>query len=72
MKIRRRTKFVHEGEYVAEVEVDLIETDEGWAPYLSLEDAYKLADVREALRKGYISSAARFGQVYTLTPVSHP
>ena len=72
MKIRRRTKFVHEGKYVAEVEVDLIETDEGWAPYLSLEDAYKLADVREALRKGYISSAARFGQVYTLTPVSHP
>ena len=71
MTIRRRTKFVHEGKYVAEVEVDLIETEESWAPYLSLEDAYKLDDVREALRQGDISSAVRLGQIYTLTPVSH-
>jgi hypothetical protein len=28
---------VDEGEYAAEVEVELIETDEGWSPYLSLE-----------------------------------
>ena len=71
MKIRQRSKFVHEGKYVAEVEVDLIEADEGRAPYLSLEDAYKLDDAREGLRKGDISSAARLGKVYTLTPVSH-
>ena len=71
MKVRRRTKFVHEGKYVAEVEVDLIDADEGCAPHLSLEDAYRLNDVREALRQGDISSAARFGKVYTLTPVSH-
>ena len=43
------TKFIHEGDYVAEVDVELIYTDEGWSPYLSLEDAYKLDDVREAL-----------------------
>ena len=52
MRTRRRTKLVHEGMYVAEVEVGLIETDESWAPYLSLEDAYKLDDAREALRRG--------------------
>ncbi len=70
MKVRRRTKYVHEGEYVAEVEVDLLEANEGWTPYLSLEDAYKLDDVREALRKGDISSASRLSRVYTLNPVS--
>jgi len=52
MKRRHRTKLVQEGDYVAEVEVELIETDEGWSPYLSIEDAYKLDDVRDALRKG--------------------
>ena len=36
MKTRKMTKIVHEGEYVAEVVVDLIDTDEGWSPYLSL------------------------------------
>ena len=50
MKKRNRMKLVHEGNLVAEIDVDLIETDEGWSPYLSLEDAYKLDDVRDALR----------------------
>jgi hypothetical protein len=39
MNIRRQAKLVHEGQFVAQVEVDLIETDSGWSPYLSLEDA---------------------------------
>ncbi|MHB0980208.1 MAG: hypothetical protein ACYC5Q_09110 [Thermoleophilia bacterium] len=70
MTVKHYTKMVHEGEYVAEVEVELIYTDQGWSPYLSLEDAYKLDDVREALRDGDIKSAARHANVYTLTPVS--
>jgi hypothetical protein len=52
MRTRKRTKVVHEGKYVAEVDVDLIETDEGRPPYLSLEDTYRLDDVRDALRRG--------------------
>ncbi len=51
MKKRHRRKLVNEGKFVAEVDVYLIETDEGWSPYLSLEDAYKLDDVRDASRK---------------------
>jgi hypothetical protein len=49
---RRQKKMVREGDYVAEVEVQLIESDEGWAPYLDLADVEKLDAVREALRKG--------------------
>jgi hypothetical protein len=70
MTARRHTKLVHEGKYVAEVEVELIEADIGWAPYLSLEDAYRLDDVREALRRDDIEAASRFARVYTLTPVA--
>jgi len=62
--------MVHEGAYVAEVDVDLVETDTGWSPYLSLEDAYKLDDVRDALRRGDIARAAKLARVFTLTLVT--
>ncbi len=70
MKKKHHTKLVHEGQYVAEVDVDLLDTDEGWSPYLSLEDAYKLDDVRDALRRGDIKRAAQIARVFTLTPVA--
>ena len=70
MKHRKRTKHVHEGRYVAEVEVTLIEDDTAWAPYLSLEDAYKLDDVRDALKAGNLEGASRYGRVYEMHPVA--
>lgn len=70
MKRRHHTKLVHEGQYVAEVDIELVDTDEDWSPYLSLEDAQKLDDVREALRRGDIKGAGRFARVFTLTPVA--
>ena len=44
-------------------------TDEGWSSYLSLGDAYKLDDVRQALRQGDVRAAAKRARVYKLTPV---
>jgi hypothetical protein len=70
MRKRVRTKLVHEGKYVAEVEVELLETDEEWSPYLSLDEAYKLDEVREALRRDDLKVAAQHGRVFTLTPVA--
>lgn len=70
MKMKPQTKLVHEGDLVAEVKVELIETDNGWSPYLSVEDAQKLDDVREALRRQDLRSAAKFGRVFRLTPVT--
>ena len=66
----RRKKLVHEGRYAAEVEIEAIESDTGWAPYLSLPDARKLDEVRHALRKGDLKATARLGRVYQLTPVA--
>ncbi|TFH13619.1 MAG: hypothetical protein E4H02_11495 [Lentisphaerales bacterium] len=69
MTTRHHTKLVHEGDYVAEVDVDLIESDAGWSPCLSLDDAYKLDDVRAALRRGDIKAATRLARIFALTPV---
>jgi hypothetical protein len=70
MRKRQHKKLIHEGNYVAEVEVDLIDTDEGWSPVISLDEAQKLDDVREALRRGDIKSASRLARVFTLTAVA--
>ena len=69
MNKRKHTKLIHEGEYVAKVDVELIDPDSGWSPYLSLEDAQKLDDVRKALRRGDLKSANRFARIFTLKPV---
>ena len=67
---RKRTRFVREGRFFAGVPVTLIDSDDGWSPYLSLEDAYKIDAVREALRRGDTKSASRSASVYELVPLS--
>ena len=70
MTTRKHTKLVHEGEYAAEVEVQLLVTDDEWSPYLDLDDAYRLDEVREALRRGDVGAAARLARVYQLVPIA--
>ena len=48
MNTRKRTKYVHEGKYVAEVDVELLEDGTEWSPYLSVDDSYRLDEVRSA------------------------
>ena len=69
MTHRRKTKYIHEGQFVAEVEVEVIEDDSSWSPYLSVADATRLDQVREALRRGNLKAAASIGRVYRLEPV---
>jgi hypothetical protein len=70
MKKQHHIKYVHEGDYVADVEVVLIETDEGWSPYLSLDDAQRLDEVRAALQSGDLKKAAQHARIYKLTPIA--
>ncbi len=70
MRKRHHRKLVREGDYVAEVEIELTESDTGWSPHLSLEDACKLDDVRDALRRGDLRRAASLARVFTLTPIA--
>jgi hypothetical protein len=69
MSTRRKIKYVHEGTYVAEVEVDVIEDETSWSPYLSVADAMRLDKAREALRRGDLNAAAALGKVYRLQPL---
>lgn len=66
---RQTTKLIREGEYVAEVDVELSDTPEGWGPYLSPADAKKLDEVRSAMRRGDLAAAGRLGRIFQLTPV---
>ena len=70
MTTSRGKKLVHEGNYAAEVDVELIRDDGSWGPYLSVAAAKKLDEVRVALRRGDIKTASRLSRVYSLTPVA--
>lgn len=69
MTVRPTSRLVRGGEFVAEVDVELVEADGGWAPYLRLE-ACRLDDVRDALSAGDIERAFRIAdRVYRLSPL---
>lgn len=70
MTTKHRTKLIHEGKFAAEIDLELIDDERGWGPYLSVADAEKLDQVRDALRRGDIKSAARIARVFTLTPIT--
>lgn len=70
MTKRPHTKIVHEGNFAAEVVIELIYTEGGWSPYLSLGDAQKLDDVRRVLRQGDLKMASELARVFKLTPVA--
>jgi len=69
MTKRQHTKLVHEGNYVAEVDIEILDTGEGWSPYISLEDALKIDDVRESLKKGDLKRASKLARVFHLNPI---
>ncbi len=70
MTRRTKTKYINEGKYMAEVDVELIVHENEWSPYLTLEDAYKLDDVRDALRSGDLKTAAENARIYELHPLA--
>ena len=70
MTKRPQTKLIHEGQYVAEVDVELVDGDDAWSPYLSIDDARKLDDVRQALRRADLKYASKLARVFELTPVN--
>jgi hypothetical protein len=70
MTKRRILKMIHVGEYAAEVSIEMIYTDDEWSPFLSLEDAEKLDDVREALHRKDFVTAQKLASVFALSPLA--
>lgn len=70
MNDRKITKLIRAGNYVAEVDIRLIEDETGWSPYISKEDASRLDEVRLALKAGDLRKAARWARIFSLTPIT--
>jgi hypothetical protein len=67
---QRVSKWVHEGDFAAEVDVELIYTNDEWSPYLSLSDAERLDAVRLALRRHDLQAASALARVFELVPIA--
>ena len=63
-------KLFRKDNYVAEVEVTLIETDHEWAPYYSIDDVRKMEIVEKALEEDDLKTVSKYAHLYTLTPVA--
>ena len=71
MSGKATTKLVREGDLVAEVSVCLGNDAGEWSPALSVRDATKLDEVRQALRAHDVPGAARLAdRVFRLTPLA--
>lgn len=62
--------LIHKGDYMVKGDVELVEDERGWSPYLSAADAIKLDDVREPLRRGDVAAAASVAHVFELHPAA--
>lgn len=69
-RTRKSAKWLHEGKYAAEVEIEFYYSDESWSPSMSADDARKLDTVRLTLKRGDIAEAAKHGRVFELKPVA--
>ncbi len=69
-RMRKTTELIHEGKYAAEVQIELLYSEESWSPTMSLEEARKLEAVRLALKRGDIAEAAKYGRVFELILVA--
>ena len=70
MRTTPTKEYVHEAQYVAEVDITLMEDDHAWAPYFSIEDVRKLEAVRRALQTRDLAAAAKLARIYELKPVA--
>ena len=64
------SRFIHEGRYAADVQVDLHYDDNAWSPTLLPTDVQKLERVRLALRRGDIKAAVKEAKVFELMPLA--
>lgn len=69
-EVEALAKLVRQGDYAAEVDIELIYTNDEWSPYLSLSDAEKLDTVRVALRRGDFKVASALARIFELVPLA--
>ena len=67
---QKKSQFIHEGRYAAEIEVTYIDDNTPWSPIVDKEDVFKTDRVRLALRRGDVKAAAKEAKVFELLPLA--
>jgi hypothetical protein len=70
MTRKHSIELIREGNFIAEVEIEVTADDGAWGPCLSVSDVQKLETVRDALRRGDVGGAAQYARVFALTPIA--
>ena len=70
MRERPTVEYIHEGRFVAEVDVIALDSDSEWAPFYQPDDVRRLEAVRDALRRGDLKAASALARVYEMKPVA--
>lgn len=66
---KQHIRYIHEGDFAAEVLIHLESPHSAWGPYISPDDVRKMERVRKALREGDFPTASKLAKVYRLVAV---
>lgn len=69
-RTKNTVKHIHEGKFVADVQVTLHYRGAEWDPTIDRPDIEKLDRVQKALRRGDVATAAKEAKVYELLPLA--
>lgn len=62
--------YIHEGRFVAAIDVTTCEDGSPWGPVVAKEDVFKADRVRLALRRGDLATAAKEAKLFELLPLA--
>ena len=62
-------KLIRDGDLVAEVQIELSDDHEEWGPTMSLSDARKVDEVRDAMRRHDYDAVRQIARLYRLVPL---
>lgn len=65
-----RVQLLREGDYLAEVPVDIILDELEWSPGFTLDGVEKLEIVRAALKAGDMKTALQYAKVFEVKAIS--
>ena len=66
----KKSHFIHEGRYAAEVEVAYVDDNSPWSPIVEKEDVFKTDRVRLALRRVDVRAAAKEAKIFEMMPLA--
>jgi hypothetical protein len=67
--MRKSNKLIRDGDLVAEIEIEISDSEDPWGPTMSYNDAQKIDQVRDAMKRHDYGTVRSIGRLYRLMPV---